>query len=244
MIRTIITVLYLVVYGLVSLVTLPVLAVIGHSDPEKKRRMAFSIITWGLNCVRTLSGAKLKVIGLENVPTDRPVLYAGNHRSFFDIVMGFPLLRYPTTFVAKIELKKVPILHNWLDAVDCQYMDRGDIKQNFRIIMNCIDLVKKGTSVYIFPEGTRSSGDTLLEFKEGSFRIAQRAHCPIIPVAISNTDDIFENHLPALHPVQTVIEFGKPIYMDQMDPADQRHVGRQVREIIAGMLRKNHIDKK
>ena len=95
-------------------------------------------------------------------------------------------------------------------------LNRTDIKKGLQTILEGIDLIKKGTSIVIFPEGTRSKTEDLLPFKEGSLKIAEKSKCPIIPVAITNTESVFENHLPRIKKASVVIEFGTPIYLDHM----------------------------
>ena len=141
------------------------------------------IVQWGFRCVSFLSGIKLTVKGEENVPTDQPVLYIGNHRSFFDIVVTYARCPGLTGYISKDGVNKVPILGLWMRRLYCLFLDRKDLKQGLKVILTAIDQVKSGISICIFPEGTRNKDaehpDTLLPFKEGSFKIAQKTKCPI-----------------------------------------------------------------
>ena len=119
--------------------------------------------------------------------------------------------------------------------LNCLFMDRKDVKQNLTIILEAISLVKEGYSIYIAPEGTRNASDTLLDFKEGSMKIATKTNCPVIPVCLCNTEAIFENHLPWIHGGKISIEFGKPIYPAELDKETKKHLGSHVRGIIAEM---------
>ena len=96
------------------------------------------------------------VIGEENVPKDEPVLYIGNHRSYFDIVMTYIRVPRPTGYIAKIEMLKIPLLSHWMKYLHCLFLDRNDIKQGMKIILTAIDKVKSGISICVFPEGTRN----------------------------------------------------------------------------------------
>ena len=127
-----------------------------------------------------------------------PVLYVGNHRSYFDIIIGYTLAKNNTGFVAKKSMEKLPFVSVWMKFINCQFLDRENIKEGLKTVLKCIDLVKGGTSIWIFPEGTRTPGNEMLSFKEGSFKIAEKTGCPIIPVAINNTEEIFENHMPRI----------------------------------------------
>ena len=92
----------------------------------------------------------------------------------------------------------------------CLFLDRKDLKQGLKTILTAIDQVKSGISICIFPEGTRNrdreDSTTLLPFKDGSFKIAQKTGCPIIPMALTGTADVFENHFPWLHQYRSEID--------------------------------------
>ena len=79
----------------------------------------------------------------------------------------------------------------------------------------------------------------MLPFHEGSFKIATKANCPIIPIAISNSANIFEAHFPKISPAKVVVEYGKPIYPDELSKEDKRHVGEYTQNVIREMLIKN-----
>ncbi len=213
--------------------------IIGRSDPMKKARSSFRIVTRELRVLNFIAGTRMTVRGIEKVPEDQAVLYVSNHRSYFDIVSLYPLCNNPTGFVAKKEMEKLPFFHRWMVNMNCQFLDRDDPKSGLKMIRDSVDVVRQGNSIYIFPEGTRTPGDEMLEFKEGSFKIAQRSGCLIIPVAISNTDNIFENHFPTIRPQKIVVTFGDPIDMKSLSKEDRLHIGTYVRSVIAGMLEEN-----
>ena len=112
------------------------------------------------------------------------------------------------------------------------------VPQLMGVILDAISLVKEGYSIYIAPEGTRNATDTLLPFKEGSMKIATKTNAPIVPVCIRNTENILEKHLPWVHSGDVSIEFGQPIYTDQLDREQKKHIGAHVQEIIQQMYDK------
>ncbi|MBE6680397.1 MAG: 1-acyl-sn-glycerol-3-phosphate acyltransferase [Ruminococcaceae bacterium] len=181
-------------------------------------------------------GMKYKILGRENVPMDTPVLYAANHRGILDAALGYIAVPNLTGFVAKKEIRKVPFLNLWMYNVNCLFLDRSDIKAGLKVILTCIDYIKEGYSIFIAPEGTRSHEKDPLPFKDGSLKPAQKTGCPIIPVAITGTDDLFENHKPWLKKTKVILEFGKPIYLNELDPEIQKHPGAYVREKVIEML--------
>ena len=192
-------------------------------------RNAFRLSMWP-------GGMKRIVKGLENIPKDQAVLYAANHRSLLDPALGYIVLPNITGFVAKKEIAKVPFLNLWMLNVNCLFLDRKDIRKGMQTILKTTDYIKEGYSMFIAPEGTRSHDKDPLPFKDGSLKPAQKTGCPIVPVAITGTDDLFENHKPWLYKTKVVIEFGKPIVLSELDPEIQKHPGAYVREKVMEML--------
>jgi 1-acyl-sn-glycerol-3-phosphate acyltransferase len=97
-------------------------------------------------------------------------------------------------------------------------------------------------SVFIYPEGTRNkTGDPLQmgPFHDGSFQPAKMSKCPIIPVCIMNTDAIFEQHKYFVYSQPVIVEYGKPIYWEDLSKEDRKHIGKYVQEVIRGMIEKN-----
>ena len=139
-----------------------------------------------------LAGVTVTVKGAENIPEDTAVLYVGNHRSYFDILAGYTTVPTLLGFVAKKEMEKIPLLRTWMVNVNCLFLDRKNIKEGLKMILQGIEKVKNGVSIWIFPEGTRNPNEDiteLLPFKEGSLKIAEKSGCPVIPVAMTGTAD-------------------------------------------------------
>ena len=124
--------------------------------------------------------------------TDSPVLYVGNHQGDMDILLIMSELGDLYSIVAKKETKKVPIVAQWMANADCIFMDRGNPRQTLESIKRAQELLENGRSVVIFPEGTRSKGADMNEFKPGALRCAVKAKVPIIPFAIDGTYKVFE----------------------------------------------------
>ena len=117
---------------------------------------------------------------------------------------------------------------------------RTNIKEGLKTILAAIEQMKIGISICIFPEGTRSKEeDAFLPFHDGSFKIAQKAGCPVVPIAINNTSAIFEDHFPKIKKTQVVIEYGKPIYIDELAAEQKKQLAPYVQQIIQDMYYKN-----
>ena len=240
MIRSIFAVLFVAIFLILSLPIQGVLLIVGKFNPWAKKTVSLAIVSWAFNVVLFLSGVKRTVIGEENVPKDKAVLYVGNHRSIFDIVIAYPRVPRPTGFIAKKEILRVPLLNIWMIYMDCLFLDRSDIRKGMEMILTAIDKVKNGISIFIYPEGTRNKTDLPLgEFKKGSFKIAQKTDCPIVPVVINRSDEIFEKHLPFIKSTPVTIEYCKPIIMSELPKEDQKNIDQYVKKIVEETYLKN-----
>lgn len=241
MIRSFFTILFVVIFLIVSLPIQGVLWIIGKFNPWTKKTVSLAIVSWAFNVVSFISGVKRTVIGEENVPKDQAVLYVGNHRSIFDIVLCYPRVPAPTGFIAKKEILKVPLLNIWMIYMDCLFLDRKDIRKGLEMILTAIDKVKNGISIFIYPEGTRNKTDQPLgEFHKGSFKIAQKTNCPIIPVVVTHTDDILEKHAPFIKSTHVTIEYCKPVILSDLSKEDQKNIDQYVKNIIEETYLKNN----
>lgn len=236
------TIIILIMYVIVAILSIPlylIAFIIRKINEKAAARFTLGLVRIVFHSVLFVSGCKKTIIGLERIPTDTPVMYAANHRSFYDIILAYATVPGQTAFISKMEIKKMPCIAQWMYFLNCLFMDRGDVKQNLTVILKAVSLVKEGYSIYIAPEGTRNATDTLLEFKEGSMKIATKGKCPIIPVCICNTETIFENRLPWITGGKVLIEYGEPIYPEQLEKEQQKHLGEYVRNIVADMYEKN-----
>lgn len=242
MIRFIIVCICVIGYLILSIPILLAEWVVGKFNPRAKDISSLRIIQTVFRFILKVTGADITIIGHENVPKDQAVLYIGNHRSFFDILLTYVHCPDLTGYVAKKEMEPIPLLSIWMRYLHCLFLDRKDIKEGMKTILTAIEKVKNGISICIFPEGTRNKGNNeleLLPFHEGSFKIATKSGCPIIPMAISNSAEIFENHFPKIKPCKVVVEYGKPIYPEQLSKEDKKRLGAYTQEMILEMLKKN-----
>lgn len=242
MIRFIIVCICVIGYLILSIPILLIGWIIGKFNPRAKDISSLRIIQTVFRFILKVTGADITIIGHENVPKDQAVLYIGNHRSFFDILLTYVHCPDLTGYIAKKEMEPIPLLSTWMRYLHCLFLDRKDIKEGMKTILTAIEKVKNGISICIFPEGTRNKGNNeleLLPFHEGSFKIATKSGCPIIPMAISNSAEIFENHFPKIKPCKVVVEYGKPIYPEQLSKEDKKRLGAYTQGIILEMLKKN-----
>jgi 1-acyl-sn-glycerol-3-phosphate acyltransferase len=237
--RLVLALIYLIIFFIISIPLYLMELIIGRFNHRAMVASSQRIVVAAFRILLLICGVKRTVIGRENIPKNEGVLYISNHRSYFDIPVAYTTVTTLTSFMAKKEIRRVPFLSTWMRFLQCLFLDREDIKQGMKTILKGIDLVKDGYSVFISPEGHRNQGKEMLPFKEGSFKIAEKTGCAIIPVAISNTDEVFENHIPWIRAAHVVIEYGKPIYPKDLSKEQQKFLGAHVQEIIRDMLKKN-----
>lgn len=234
MIRFILIVIFVVMFLILSTPIMLVEWIIGKFNPTLKDKSSLAIVNWAFRCVIRIAGAKVIALGEENIPSDTAVLYVGNHRSFFDIVLTYVRVPRPTGYVSKKEMDKWPLLNIWMRYLHCLFLDRDNIKEGLKTILTAVEKVKNGISICIFPEGTRNkTADSFLPFHEGSFKIAEKGNVPIIPMTIVNSAAIFEDQFPKIKPATVVIEYGKPIYVKDLDKDTRKNIGGYVRGIIS-----------
>ena len=239
MIRTLIIVIIVLAYLILGIPVLLIEWVIGKFNPRAKDYSCLRLVQAAFKLIMFAAGTKLTVIGEENVPKDQAVLYVGNHRSYFDVIMTYARCPRLTGYIAKVEMLRYPLLRDWMKALYCLFLDRDDIKAGLKTILQGIEYIKNGISICIFPEGTRNHSDVMLPFKEGSMKIAEKTNCPIIPMAITNSAEIFENHIPFVRRCHVILEYGKPILPGELSKEDKKFLGAYTQQKIQEMLDKN-----
>lgn len=218
MIRLFLVAIFLIIYFIVSLPVMLFEFIIQQFNMDLRNRSSLSFVQFGFRCVIFLSGIKLEVHGKENIP-DTACLFVSNHISFFDIITTYPLMKSATGYISKKEIKNIPFLSWLMYFVNCLFLDREDPRKGLQTVLTAADMVKSGISIFLFPEGTRSKTGEIAPFKDGGFKIATKAKCPVVPVGIVGTADIFENHMPFIKAGKVVISFGEPIYTTDLDRA-------------------------
>ena len=187
-----------------------------------------------------IAGTDIELRGLENldkVPKEQGILFVGNHRSYFDILTLQTVVDRPMGFIAKKELKKVPLFWRWMDDIGCLFLDRANVRASMETINTGIEYMKQGLSLGLFPEGTRNHGSELKAFKPGGYRMAEKSNSAIIPVALTGLDNILENNKPiALKKCHVVIEFGEPTYPHELENKARKEYYSSIPTTIQTML--------
>jgi 1-acyl-sn-glycerol-3-phosphate acyltransferase len=151
------------------------------------------------------------VSGTENIDPACSYVVVGNHQSQYDIFVVYGWLPIDFRWVMKSELRKVPILGYYCYKAGHIFIDRSNSKSAIGTINAAKDRIKDGTSVFFFPEGTRSGTGGLIEFKKGAFKFAIDMGLPVLPVTIIGTRDILPDRSIDLVPGNAKLVIHKPI---------------------------------
>ena len=191
------------------------------------------------NRLLKLAGVTVTVEGLENIPKGRPCVFAGNHRSYYDIPLVLTQLDAPHALVSKKEVGKIPLVRGWMRLLHCVFLDREDPRKAMEALNEAIANVKKGYSVTIFPEGTRNKGEegSLLEFKGGAFRIATKTKAPLVPIAILHSRDIMENNGGWMKPAHVTIHILPPIETGDLSREELKALPQCTAALIGAALK-------
>lgn len=158
----------------------------------------------------TVAGVRVTVKGLEQIP-DCPVVFVSNHQGNFDIPIMLAWLNRPHPMLAKSQLLKVPFIRSWMSLLECVFIDRKNTRQSVLALSQSAKLVKRGYSIVIFPEGTRSQCDTMGEFKYGAFRVATKAGAPIVPLRIDGSWRVMEGNHNFIRPAHVTLTVLPPV---------------------------------
>lgn len=176
---------------------------------------------------------RLEVHGQELVPTDGPVIFMGNHQGNFDINALTLAIPRQFSWIAKEELFRIPLFGNAMKRAGYIPLDRSDGRKALKSMKLAAERIAAGTSVVIFPEGTRTKDGSLLPFKRGAFMLAVKAGAPVVPFTINGSRKINPRNRIELRPGTISVTFGTPI--DSKGVPEAELVAR-VREAVAAKL--------
>jgi len=149
---------------------------------------------------------------MKNIDPSKSYIYMANHQSNFDIPVLLAHLPVQFRWLAKAELFKIPLFGLAMKRVGYISIDRGDFRSAVKSLKKAADTIRKGTSVVIFPEGTRSLDGKIHDFKKGGFIMAIDSQVPIVPVVIHGTRAIMPKaNLRIWTNNRVLIEVKKPI---------------------------------
>jgi 1-acyl-sn-glycerol-3-phosphate acyltransferase len=190
---------------------------------------------WAPAIVRGAGGRLEAVLGTERLAARRAYFFACNHQSFGDIPVLFWSLPVNVRFVAKQELRGVPFLGWYMQAMGMVFVDRKRKRSGAQSIDAAALLLRQGQSVLSFPGGTRRPG-ARQAWKPAALAAALTSGAPIVPVAVHGTSSVLPAGRPRLRPAPIRVMIGEPIETTGLTLADREAVTRQAEEAVQAML--------
>lgn len=207
---------------------------------QEKNELVDKKMRYWADSLLKLSGCEVEVIGSENIPKDKNVLFVSNHQGNFDIPILVKYLEKPKGFIAKKELGKMPMLRDWMKAMNCVFMDRENPRTSIRAINLGIELLKEGYSLVLFPEGTRSNDGEISEFKAGGLKLSTKSKVDVVPITIDGTRDIMKKDSLIIRPAKVRVIVSPVIRADEME-RDTKELTEKLRCIISENLQNNRL---
>ncbi|MDH7478877.1 MAG: lysophospholipid acyltransferase family protein [Syntrophomonadaceae bacterium] len=189
------------------------------------------MLLWG-------AGARVEVTGLGNLPADNRICFVSNHQSYADAALLVAYLPRRISFIAKRELKRIPVLGTHMNHLNCIFINQQSIRQSAEAIQKGVERIKQGQPMVIFPEGTRSKGGGMLRFLPGAFKLATRSNAILVPLTIDGTYRLLEEKgWVSSGRVRLIIH--SPIRVSDLSPAERNQLPERVRQAIASALAEN-----
>ena len=236
MLRTLIWFTY---FWLYLLLCIPVSLYIHHlaetDGPKADRYVAHFVRNWARRLLK-LAGAKVTVTGQENLPQSGAYMVVANHQGYFDIPIMLSCVGEPRGLVAKQEIDRIPGIRTWMRYLHCLFVDRSSPRAGAQTIVDGAKLLESGHSLTIFPEGTRSKGGPMREFKAGAFRIASRAGVPVVPVTIDGSFRLMEGNKMLIRPAEVKVTIHPAIATADMGREELRALPHTVKDTIEAKL--------
>ncbi|KPJ98886.1 MAG: acyl-phosphate glycerol 3-phosphate acyltransferase [Desulfobacterales bacterium SG8_35] len=203
------------------------------------RRGAASVqglAAWWASTICKASGVEVAVAGTEQLDPEKPYIFAANHQSQFDIFVLQGFLGVNFRWLAKKELFAVPVWGPAMRRAGYIPIDRSHGRQALKSLDEAAQKIAAGTSVIIFPEGTRSKDGKLHDFKAGAMVLAIKSGVPIVPVAILGTYDILPKGKLLLTPGKVRIRVGRPIETKNYSSRDKHKLAQVSQEAVAQLF--------
>ncbi|URZ15548.1 lysophospholipid acyltransferase family protein [Clostridium felsineum] len=180
------------------------------------------IFNWAKTILKVI-GIKVNVKGIENIPKDTCV-FISNHQSNVDFLAIMGTIDKQIGFIAKKEILKIKVVSGWMRMMHCVFIDRNDIRKSLMAINEGVDNLKKGYSMAIFPEGTRSKSSNMSEFKKGSLKLATKANAIVVPIAIDGGYKLFEEVNGKLRSGVVNMSILEPINIAELDKEQKANI--------------------
>jgi 1-acyl-sn-glycerol-3-phosphate acyltransferase len=186
---------------------------------------------WGAT-ILNVAGIRVKVKGLKHIDPKKSYIFMANHQSNFDIPVLLGKLPVQFRWLAKEELFRIPLFGLAMKRAGYISIDRSDFRKAVHSLKKAAETIRKGASVVIFPEGTRSRDGLIHGFKKGGFIMAIDAKVPIVPVVLHGTRAIMAKESLRIEPNDVLVEIKKPIETSEYTRKGKDQLMKQVRKSI------------
>lgn len=237
MIRTILWYIFFWLYMIASIVLSTPIFILSFPglNKLKKNYIHFLTSSWSRNLNRA-AGAKVTIVGLKNIPEGNKLCFISNHQGGFDIPLILGYMPRTIGFIAKKELDMIPILNIWMRAVGCIFINRKDRRASLDVINRGAEQIKNGHPMIIFPEGTRSRGPKMNQFKNGSLKLPIRSGADIIPVTIDGSYKLKELNGGLIQPGEVTLTIHKPLKATDFKEEDTQELADKLMTVIGSVL--------
>lgn len=193
---------------------------------------------WGKS-ILWVSGIHTVTYGFKEEMKHQPFIFMSNHQSNFDIPVLYSALPVQFRWLAKAELFKIPLFGRSMRGAGYISINRSNRQSAFQSLVKAAESIRGGTSVMIFPEGTRSKDGVLLPFKKGGFVMAVDAGVPVIPVLITGTHAIMPKGNLLIRRRLVHVRIGRPIETVDFTRKTKNDLLTQVRAAMLAMMPEN-----
>lgn len=188
-----------------------------------------------------LAGVRVRVEGMENIDPSQTYIFAGNHCSQFDICAFQGFFPHDFRWIAKKELFRIPAFGQAMQRMGYIPIDRSHGRQALKSLDEAAGRIAAGSSVLIFPEGTRSADGHLQEFKTGAVLLAIKAHVPIVPLGFNGSYEVLPKGRLLARSGEIVIRIGQPISTVHYKAADKQVLALDLRAAVAQLLEEQYL---
>ena len=190
--------------------------------------------------VLALSGIRVKTYEDEPLDPDQPYVFVCNHQSGLDIWSNLVGIDHAFGFIAKASLKKVPLLGQVLQLSASLFVDRSTPRKAVRSIAEAAERIRTGNSVLIYPEGMRTWSSQTVDFMKGAYQLAVKAGVPIVPVALTNAYELYDERKKASRPGTVHMVIGAPIETGGLGTSDIPDLMERTRAWIQDCIDRFH----
>jgi 1-acyl-sn-glycerol-3-phosphate acyltransferase len=196
---------------------------------------AWATRTWARSVLKA-AGVRARIHNPERLSSEKGAVYISNHVSWFDVfVLAAELPRY--SFIAKSELRKIPLFGYGAEAAGIVFLDRDNRKAAFESYKLAAREVERGRSIVVYPEGTRGLDYHLRPFKKGPFVLAIASQCPIIPTIVHGSREVMAKGSFLIHPGVIDVHFLDPIETRGLSYEDRAELMMRVWTRMANGMR-------